>query len=82
MESLGFIAALLALGLVWYLSGSNKEGFVPEFIEQSDYKRTLETSKSSYRQETNHFSYLHDKFAPPTGTQSPFRVNIWNSYIP
>jgi hypothetical protein len=81
MESLGFIATLVALGLVWHLS-TKREGFVAEFIEQSDYKRTLETSKSSYRQETNHYAYLHNKLPPVPGVETPFRVNIWNSYQP
>jgi hypothetical protein len=79
MKSLGFIAALLGLALVWHLSGT-KEEFVAEFIEHGDLQRTLDTSKSSYRQETNHYPYVRQKLPPIPGVMSPFRVNIWNSY--
>jgi hypothetical protein len=81
MKSLGFIAALLGLALVWHLS-TTREGFVPEFIEHGNLKRTLDTSRSSHRQETNHYPYVKQKMPPIPGVESPFRVNIWNSYQP
>ena len=81
MKSLGFLAALVGLVLVWHLS-TKREGFVAEFIEHGNLKRTLDTSKSSRRQETNHYPYIRQMDFPVLGTESPFRVNIWNSYTP
>jgi hypothetical protein len=81
MNNLIFVVVLAALALVWYLS-SGREGFVAEFIEHGNLKRTVETGKSSHRQETNHYPYIQQKQEPIQGTKSPFRVNIWNAYIP
>ena len=81
MNNLIFVVVLAALAFVYYLSG-RREGFVAEFIEHGNLKRTVETGKSSYKQETNHYPYLHEPQPPVPGTKSPFRVNIWNAYIP
>jgi hypothetical protein len=81
MKSLVFVLVIAALAIVWYLSGS-REGFVAEFIEHGNLKRTLETSKSSHRQETNHYPYIEQKQEPILGNKSPFRVNIWYAHIP
>lgn len=59
-----------------------RESFVPEFLEQSNVKRTAETKNSSYNQETNHVRPDGRFDAPLIGTESPFRVNMYDSYIP
>jgi hypothetical protein len=81
MKSLSFIAVILGLALIWHLL-STREGFVAEFIEHGNHKRTLETGKSSHRQETNHYPYIKQTHFPVSGVETPFRVNIWNSYQP
>lgn len=82
MKYTGFLALLAAGGLVWYvLSRPKKETFVPEFLDQGNVKKTVSTMKSSYAQETNHFrptSKIDEKIE---GTETPFRVNMFNSHM-
>lgn len=66
---------------MWYLSTKTQETFVPEFLDQTNVMRTAETSHSSYEQKTNHViptPYAQD---PVPGTETPFRVNMFNSYM-
>jgi len=73
---------MLVAGIVVYAI-ITREHYVPEFLEQSNVARTKELSNSSYRQETNHVKPEGRFELPPLqGTESPFRVNIWDSYIP
>lgn len=75
-----FVLAALSIVLLGILT-KHIEPFVPEFLEQSNKKRTHETKDSSYEQRTNHtipqpgFSY------PSDGIQSPFRVNAFNAFV-
>jgi hypothetical protein len=59
----------------------NRESFVPEFLEQSNVRRTAELSTSHYSQETNHVRPDGRFDAPLHGSESPFRVNMVNAYL-
>jgi len=74
----------VAVGLmVVYALIKYTEGFQPEFLDQGNVIRTQETTKSSYAQQTNAVPVDGRFAAPPIqGTESPFRVNMFNSYIP
>ena len=59
-----------------------KETFVPEFLDQGNVERTRDTAGSSYAQETNHFKMTPSKPEPVPGIETPFRVNMYNSFTP
>lgn len=59
-----------------------KENFVPEFLDQGNVKRTSETRASSYSQRTNHFPMQQSDHDAVDGIETPFRVNMYSSYIP
>lgn len=81
MKGLEFVAVIAGLLLVWYLS-NNREGFVSEFTDRSNEKRTAETSSSSYAQQTNHAIPTPPLLEAIPGMETPFRVNMFNSYQP
>lgn len=81
MKNLAFVAILVGLATVWYLS-QTRENFVPEFLEQGNVKRTAERATSSYVQETNHVKPTTPLSEPIPGIETPFRVNMYNSYMP
>jgi hypothetical protein len=81
MKTWAFLAILVGLAAVWYLT-TVREGFVPEFLDQGNVKRTADTSSSSYAQETNHFKPTIPPAEPIPGIETPFRVNAYNSYQP
>lgn len=58
-----------------------KENFVPEFLDQGNVKRTTDTRKSSYAQQTNHFQMTPAPAESIPGKQTPFRVNMFNSHM-
>jgi hypothetical protein len=74
------VAIIFAYCAITYFS---RDQFVPEFLDQGNVKKTQDTANSSYRQETNAVR-PNGRFdaAPIQGVISPFRVNIWDSYIP
>lgn len=76
---LGLLAAGAAIAYV--LTKYRRESFVPEFLDQGNVKKTTSTMKSSYAQETNHFKPTSVEPAPIDGTQTPFRVNMFNSFM-
>lgn len=78
---LGFIALAAAIGIIVMVLLPKKEGFVPEFLDQGNVKQTQKTSSSSYAQETNHFKLTPPMPEPIEGVQTPFRVNMFNSYM-
>ena len=82
MKGLAFMSVLVGVALLGYLITRNREPFVAEFLEQGNVRRTAETSTSSYRQETNHFQMTQPAFDRPTGVETPFRVNQFNSFQP
>jgi hypothetical protein len=84
MKDLSFLALGFGLALVAYMlfKPSSKEGFVPEFLDQGNVKRTAMTTDSSYAQQTNHFVMTPSPPEQIPGLMTPFRVNIWNSVVP
>jgi hypothetical protein len=81
MKGIEYILIVAGILAVWYLTSTTREIFVPELLDQTDVKRTAERSSSSYEQRTNHaIPTPYDK-DPIPGAQSPFRVNMFNSYI-
>jgi hypothetical protein len=81
MKELAYVAVIAGVFLVWYLC-KTKEGFVSEFTDRSNEKRTAETSSSSYAQQTNHFMPTPPLLEAVPGMETPFRVNMYNSYQP
>lgn len=79
----GIIPTILFIGVVilTLLLLPKREGFVPEFLDQGNVKQTAKTSTSSYAQETNHFKLTPPIPEPIEGVQTPFRVNMFNSYM-
>jgi hypothetical protein len=74
--ALGF-AVLIVYGVM------SRDHFVPEFLDQRNVQKTQETANSSYKQTTNSVRPNGKFDAPPIqGVISPFRVNMWDSYIP
>lgn len=73
-------ALVLVLIAVGYFG---REGYQPEFLEQSNVRRTQAKAKSSYDQSTNAVRPDGRFEAPPIqGMKSPFRVNMFDAYIP
>lgn len=81
MKNWAFLGLLVALGAILYALSNYREPFVPEFLEQGNVKQTSKTKTSSYNQETNHFPKVHGPVEPIEGTETPFRVNMYNSYM-
>ena len=79
MKGLAFLAFIVALLLAYYLT-STREGFVPEFLEQGNVRRTAETATSSYDQQTNHVIPTPAQLEAIPGVETPFRVNQYNSF--
>jgi len=78
---LGFgVLLIVVAGIAMFLL-PKREGFVPEFLDQGNVKQTAKTSTSSYAQETNHFKLTPPIPEPIDGVQTPFRVNMFNSYM-
>lgn len=77
-----YIAIFIALAVVWYVMKSGREEFVPEFLDQGNVKRTSETRASSYAQRTNHFPMQQTDHDAVAGIETPFRVNMYSSYLP
>ena len=81
MKNLGFVALIAVIGVLAYLLMNRREGFVPEFLDQGNVKRTADTRTSSYAQQTNHFQMTPSPAEPIPGQETPFRVNMFNSYM-
>ncbi len=79
--SLGYIALILGVVAIAMTLLKKRESFVPEFLDQGNVKQTAKTSSSSYAQETNHFKLTPSPPEPIDGVQTPFRVNMFNSYM-
>jgi hypothetical protein len=73
----------LVVGAMLVLGAMNRENFQPEFLDQGNVKETQATANSSYKQKTNAVEPNKQFAAPPIqGMISPFRVNMYDSYIP
>jgi hypothetical protein len=82
MMNMGFILLLVAFAVLWLvLSKVKRETFVPEFLDQRNVAKTSKTRQSSYQQETNHFTPMENPQEPIDGVETPFRVNMHNSYM-
>lgn len=81
MKGAEYFLIVAGVLLVWYLASKTQETFVPEFLDQSNVKRTADRSSSSYEQKTNHaIPTAYDK-DPIPGMETPFRVNMFNSFM-
>lgn len=65
---------LIALLAVLLVLMSFREGFRPEFLDESGYEKTLESKFSTYDQVTNHFKKTHRE-EPLEGSPTVHRVN-------
>ena len=81
MKNVGFIALIAAIGILAYVLMNRREGFVPEFLDQGNVKRTADTRTSSYAQQTNHFQMTPVPAEIVPGKETPFRVNMFNSHM-
>jgi hypothetical protein len=81
MKGLALLAILVGSLLLFGVLYRNVEPFVPEFLEQSNVKRTFDTSHSSYEQRTNHAIPLAGPDVPLEGVPSAYRVNSYNAFI-
>lgn len=82
MNNWAFVAIIAGLGLVWYVITKYREGFEIAFIDKTNDRKTDETRVSSYAQQTNNFKPTQPPPVPPSGVETPYRVNTWNSYVP
>jgi hypothetical protein len=72
------VAALIGYAVI----SRFRDHFVPEFLEQGNVRKTKEMVNSSFKQDTNHVRPDGHFAAPPIqGVESPFRVNMFDSYI-
>ena len=82
MKGTVFLFLLAAFAALWLvLARVKRETFVPEFLDQRNVVKTSKTRQSSYAQETNHFVPMENPQDPVPGVQTPFRVNMWGSYM-
>jgi len=65
------VVVVLAIALMF---ASTREGFRPEFLDESGHKKTLESKFSSYDQVTNHFK-KSQREDPVEGSPTVHRVN-------
>jgi hypothetical protein len=77
------VCLCLLVGAMLVFGAMNRENFQPEFLDQGNVEKTQATANSSYRQRTNAVQPNKQFEAPPIqGMISPFRVNMYDSYIP
>jgi hypothetical protein len=81
MKGLEYVAIVAGLLLLWHLSNS-RETFVPEMLELSGVKHAAANSHSSYDQRTNHMIPTPPLLEKVPGMETPFRVNMFNSFQP
>jgi len=82
MKGLVFVVVIAGVLLVWYLSTKSQENFVAEFVDKTNDERTFNTSTSSYAQQTNHVIPTRPQLEEVPGVETPFRVNMFNSFQP
>jgi hypothetical protein len=73
---------LLAMVVVYFLITKSREGFAAEFVDHTNARITAENKHSSYAQRTNHSVPVPGPDVPIQGSQSPFRVNMVQAFIP
>lgn len=57
------------------------ERFQPEFLDRTQIAKTIAVEDSSYDQRTNHMDPAPYRMGPIAGTETPFRVNQYTSYV-
>jgi hypothetical protein len=76
---------ILAVAVVVLLAvlHTTKDHFSSEkMIDDTNVRKTQEMKNSHYKQDTNHVRPNGHFDAPPLqGVKSPFRVNMWDSYV-
>jgi len=82
MKGIEYALVIAGILAVWYLTTKTQDTFVSEFVDNSNAKRTAETSSSSYAQQTNHMIPTPPPLETVPGLETPFRVNQWNSFQP
>jgi hypothetical protein len=82
MKGVEYILIVVGLLAVWHLTQKTQETFVAEFNDTKNAERTAETSSSSYKQETNHLIPTPPLLEQIPGLETPFRVNMFNSFQP
>jgi hypothetical protein len=82
MKHWGIVALLVAFVLLGWILFRFREGFETAFIDHTNEEKTDETRVSSYAQQTNNYKPPTPPIPPPSGMETPYRVNIWDSYIP
>lgn len=81
MKGLPILAIIVGIIVLWGILSRNLEPFVPEFLDQSNVKRTAQTRDSSYEQRTNHALPVEGPEVPIQGVPSSYRVNSYNSFV-
>jgi hypothetical protein len=82
MKGIEYAAIIGGLALLWYLT-QTQETFVPsEFVDKTNDRLTEATSQSSYAQQTNHMIPTPPLLEKVPGLETPFRVNMFNSFQP
>jgi len=82
MKEVSIIFFVVSLIVLWAVL-SSREGFVPEFLDNSNQKRTSALKDSSYNQTTNHAIPNKSFDVPPIqGVETPYRVNMFTSFVP
>lgn len=78
----GYLVFIIVVAiLAFVMLPSRREGFAAEFVDKTNEKKTDLTRVSSYAQETNHFKPVSSLQDPVPGLETPFRVNLYNSYM-
>ena len=65
---------LIASLLVLYIA-TMRETFRSEFLDESSYKKTLDSKFSSFDQVTNHFTRQPEDVRPVEGSKTAHQVN-------
>jgi hypothetical protein len=83
MEDIGLylIFMIAMVVLVYIMLPGKREGFAAEFVDHSKERKNDLTRVSSYSQETNHFKPVASLHEPIPGLETPFRVNLYNSFM-
>ena len=78
---LALLVGVLIIVVIVMFTARKQEHFVPEFLDQGNVKRTTDTRKSNYSQQTNHFQMTPSPAETMPGQETPFRVNMFNSHM-
>jgi len=83
MKELSWIALAVAVIVVLAMLTKTWEPFALEFVDNTNMQRTDANKDSSYAQVTNNVKPPSDLGIPAvTGMETPFRVNLFNSFVP